>query len=93
VRETDGPRTHTTREATADNQLKTDPSTTKLEGAAARAYLEKTADGQDLTRAVIAQQYGLKWQERAPDGVATGGGYLGMSHNQNLNALVLMKRA
>jgi hypothetical protein len=86
VRETDGARTHTTREATRDNQLKTNPSTTKLEGAAARAYLEKTADGQDLTRAVIAQQYGLKWQERAPDGVATGGGYLGMSHNQNLNA-------
>jgi hypothetical protein len=85
-RDTNGLRSHSTREATQQEQLETEPSTTKLEGAAARAYLEKTADGQNLMRAVIAEQYGLKWQERAPDGVATGGGYLGTSHNENLNA-------
>ena len=37
-------------------------------------------------QALTAARFGLKWQERAPFGGESGGGYLGMSHDQNLNA-------
>ena len=67
----------------------------KLEGEQAREYLEQTSDGQSLMQAVTAARFGLKWQEHAP-GARTSlsalsaqresGGYLGMSHDQNLNA-------
>lgn len=59
---------------------------TKLEGAAAREFMKKTSEGQSLMRAVLADQFGLKWQDRAPAGPDTGGGYLALSHDQNLNA-------
>src|SRR5258705_10329912 len=58
----------------------------RLEGAAAREYLEETEAGQSLTRAIMTAQYGLKWQQKSPFGVSKGGGYLGMSHDENLNA-------
>jgi hypothetical protein len=64
-----------------------------LQGGAAREYLEKTDDGRSLMEAVTAARFGLKWQERSPfDGPTNlslsnnSGGYLGMSHVQNLNA-------
>ena len=56
-----------------------------LQGAQAREYLEKTDDGRSLAEAVTAARFGLKWQDRSPFG-GEGGGYLGMSHVQNLNA-------
>jgi hypothetical protein len=59
---------------------------TNFEGAGAHGYFESTSDGQSLIQTVIAEQYGLKWQERAPDGITKGGGYLGISHDLNMNA-------
>lgn len=56
-----------------------------LQGAAARQYLEQTGEGQSLMQAITAARFGLKRQERGPFGEA-GAGYLGMSHEQNLNA-------
>src|SRR5205814_10283558 len=58
-----------------------------LHGAQAREYLEARGEYQSLMEAVTAARFGLKWQERSPFGDA-GGGYLGMSHVQNLNAWV-----
>src|SRR5436190_14761122 len=58
----------------------------KMQGEAARLYLEQTNEGQSLMQAVLVEQYGLKWQERVPNGADKRGGYLGMSHEQNLNA-------
>jgi hypothetical protein len=58
----------------------------RLEGAAAQEYLKQTEAGQSLTRALMTEQYGLKWQQKSPFGVSNGGGYLGMSHDENLNA-------
>jgi hypothetical protein len=55
-------------------------------GEEARRYLEQTGEGQSLMAAVTKARFGLKWQEHGPFGVGTGGGYLGMSHVQNLNA-------
>src|SRR5438270_13580672 len=54
------------------------------EGAQARKYLEERGEYQSLMAAVTAARFGLKWQERSPFGDV--GGYLGMSHVQNLNA-------
>ena len=67
------------------NKVK-DVSPLKMEGAAALTYLEETAQGQSLMQAVMTAQYGLKWQQRSPLGETAAGGYLGMSHDQNLNA-------
>lgn len=60
----------------------------KLEGEGARVYLEQTGEGRSLMNLLEAERFGLKWQERAPfaDASDAGGGYLGMSHEENLNA-------
>ncbi len=58
----------------------------KLEGVGARAYLEKTGGGQSLMKALTAERFGLKPHKRAPFKGEADGGYLGMSHDQNLNA-------
>src|SRR5712692_3330356 len=63
----------------------TNDLTPKFQGAAALEYLAKTEDGRSLTKAVTAARFGLKWQEPSPFG-GSEGGYLGMSHVQNLNA-------
>src|SRR6185295_10329533 len=56
-----------------------------LQGEAARKYLQEPGEGQSLMQAITAARFGLKRQERGPFG-ETGSGYLGMSHDQNLNA-------
>ena len=56
-----------------------------LQGAAARKYLQEPGEGQSLMQAINAARFGLKRQDRGPFGEA-GSGYLGMSHEQNLNA-------
>ncbi|MET0625434.1 MAG: Calx-beta domain-containing protein [Pyrinomonadaceae bacterium] len=58
----------------------------KLEGVEARAFVERTSDGQALLKAVTAARFGLQRQERSPFDAGSGAGYLGMSHEQNLNA-------
>jgi FG-GAP repeat protein/all-beta uncharacterized protein len=72
----------TTPVSTSEAQKDSMPS---VQGGAAREYLEKTDDGRSLMEAVTAERFGLKWQERSPFG-DEGGGYLGVSHVQNLNA-------
>ena len=57
-----------------------------LEGDEAQAYLEKTVEGQSLMKELEAQRFGLKWQNHAPFADTTGAGYLGFSHDENLNA-------
>jgi hypothetical protein len=57
-----------------------------LQGAQAREYLEGRGEYQSLMEAATAARFGLKWEERSPFGDVGGGGYLGMSHVQNLNA-------
>ena len=57
-----------------------------LVGRAARDYLEKTSSGQALMKALTAERFGLKPHKRAPFKGEADGGYLGMSHDQNLNA-------
>ena len=56
-----------------------------LQGAAPRKYLQEPGEGQSLMQAINAARFGLKRQDRGPFGEA-GSGYLGMSHDQNLNA-------
>src|SRR4051794_14154706 len=57
----------------------------QMAGAEARQYLHETSEGQSLMQAITAARFGLSRQERGPLGEA-GAGYLGMSHEQNLNA-------
>jgi hypothetical protein len=57
----------------------------QLAGEAARKYLQRPGEGQSLMHAITVARFGLKSQERGPLG-ETGSGYLGMSHEQNLNA-------
>ena len=62
-------------------------SSRRLEGENAQEYLEQTGESKSLKAAVTAARFGLTWQKRAPFGdVVRGGGYLGISHDQNLNA-------
>jgi hypothetical protein len=63
------------------------PAKTKLslQGEKAHEYLQKNPDGQSLMQAVTAARFGLKKQQRAPSG-EDGSGYLGVSHEQDLNA-------
>src|SRR3982074_836408 len=58
----------------------------RLSGEKARAYLQQTNEGQSLAQALTAARFGLQWQENAPGDIGTGGGYVGMSHEQNLRA-------
>ena len=58
----------------------------QLSGQKARVYLQQTSEGQSLTQALTAARFGLQWQEHQPGDASTGGGYLGMSHEQNLRA-------
>ena len=58
----------------------------QLSGEKARDYLAQTSDGQSLMQALTAARFGLTWQEHGPVKGETVGGYLGMSHEQNLNA-------
>src|SRR3954463_4909306 len=58
----------------------------QLSGAAAESYLAQTADGQSLMQALTAARFGLQWQEHKPGDSNTGDGYLGLSHEQELNA-------
>jgi hypothetical protein len=67
------------------NQKETMPAPRHMTGAAARKYLQEPGEGQSLMQAITAARFGLKSQERGPFG-ETGRGYLGMSHEQNLNA-------
>lgn len=60
-------------------------SSRRLEGDSARTYLAQTNDGESLMKAVELQQYGLKRQEHSPFDKASGAGYLGLSHEENLN--------
>jgi hypothetical protein len=57
----------------------------QLAGEAARQYLQEPGEGQSLMQAITVARFGLKSQERGPMG-ETGSGFLGMSHEQNLNA-------
>jgi hypothetical protein len=57
----------------------------QLAGADARKYLQQSGDGHSLMQAITTARFGLKSQERGPFG-EKGAGYLGLSHNQNLNA-------
>jgi hypothetical protein len=57
-----------------------------LTGEPARTYLKQTIDGQSLSQALQVARFGLQWQEHAAGNPETGGGYLGMSHEQNLSA-------
>ena len=59
---------------------------TNLSGEAAQEYLLATDDGKSLLAAVTASQFGLKAREQSPFDAQSRAGYLGRSHDQNLNA-------
>jgi hypothetical protein len=58
----------------------------EFSGGPARHYLQETADGQSLMQALTAARFALQWQEYAPGASKSSGGYLGMSHDQDLKA-------
>ena len=49
-------------------------------------WLQQSDDGKSLGRALTAARFGLEWQESAPGEGNASGGYLGVSHEQNLKA-------
>ncbi|MCM3873680.1 MAG: hypothetical protein ND895_23585 [Pyrinomonadaceae bacterium] len=73
---------------TAKGQVSIAPSApaAKLEGEAARNYLERTAEGQSLMKTLTTARFGLERREESPFAGDTGAGYLGLSHDENLNA-------
>jgi hypothetical protein len=64
----------------------TKPAIVQLSGTKVLAYLEKSGDAKSLAQAITAARFGLRWQEHAPGESNSGGGFLGMSHEQDLNA-------
>jgi len=62
------------------------PANVQLSGEQARAYLEQSGDGKSFAQALTAARFGLEWQESPRDKSHSSGGYLGLSHEQNLNA-------
>jgi hypothetical protein len=58
----------------------------QISGEQARDYLAQTKDGQSLMQALTAARFGLQRREHAPGDDKAASGYLGMSHEQNLNA-------
>jgi hypothetical protein len=62
------------------------PAKVQLSGAQARVYLEQSDDGKSLAQAITAARFSLVWEESARGESNAGGGYLGMSHEQNLHA-------
>src|SRR5438477_7049717 len=58
----------------------------QLSGEQAHNYLEQTSEGKSLMQALTAARFGLTWQEHVPGESDLGGGYLGMSHEQDLRA-------
>lgn len=73
--------------AASTNEMTTVPEIAggQLRGREAREYLEQAGEGQSLMQAVTAARFGLQWQPSATSR-EQGGGYVGMSHDQNLNA-------
>ena len=63
-----------------------DEPTPQLMGAAAREYMEQSVEGRSLLAALTAARFGLERHEHAPLAGEGGAGYLGLSHEQNLNA-------
>jgi PKD repeat protein len=62
------------------------PPEIQLAGKASSDYLVQTTEGRSLMQALTAARFGLQWREHAPGDGETGGGYVGISHEQNLNA-------
>jgi len=56
----------------------------KLHGEEATRFLE-TSSGSSLTQALNNERFKLSWNDRSPFG-ERGGGYLALSHEQNINA-------
>ena len=57
----------------------------QVQGEQTREYLEHDPDGQSLMEAVSKARFDLEWNQHAPSGEDSGG-YLGVSHEQNLKA-------
>ena len=58
----------------------------QLSGEQARVFLQQGGDGKSLAQALTAARFGLEWQESVPGEKKNDGGYLAMSHEQNLRA-------
>src|SRR5947207_1638666 len=58
----------------------------QLSGEQARVVLQQGGDGKSLAAALTAARFGLEWQESVPGEKKNDGGYLAMSHEQNLRA-------
>ena len=72
--------------APAATDVEQPSTTTKLEGKAAHNYLARTAEGQSLMETLSTARFGLERREKSPFGDDAGAGYLGISHDENLNA-------
>lgn len=59
---------------------------TMLSGNEARRFLTETKEGKSLWQAITATSFALQRQGPAPNDAPTGGDYLALSHEQNLNA-------
>ena len=59
---------------------------TILSGNEARQFLTETKEGKSLWQAITATSFALQRQGAAPNDAPTGGDYLALSHEQNLNA-------
>ena len=57
----------------------------QLSGEAARKYLTQSSDGRSLMETLTAARFGLRWQKHGPAEREKSDGYLGLSHDQNLN--------
>jgi hypothetical protein len=73
------------RKVASENSVSPKPPT-QVAGATGHEYLQATSDGQSLMQAVTDARFGLKPEETDPISGKSGPGYLGMSHDQNLNA-------
>jgi hypothetical protein len=58
----------------------------KLGGQEAQNYLTQSVEGQSLMTALVKARFGLERREKSPYNSDRGAGYLGMSHDENLNA-------
>ncbi len=67
------------------NAFRNEPSK-KIEADAAHNNLARSAEGESLMRTLEVARFRLKRHEKSPFNDDPGSGYLGLSHDENLNA-------
>jgi hypothetical protein len=86
LRNASGPVSTTATTNSKQPKVRPDAGKRTLDGQDAQNYLAQSAEGQSLMTTIAKVRFGLERREKSPFSGDQGKGYLGMSHDENLNA-------